>query len=131
MKIAPHWSYKYINKPCKGHRPCAEFYKQVMQEQFNIQVELPQESMSGYRLYVRVIEKEINNGRYMSITNPKDGDTVLMNCLGYLNHIGIFCELPDGLAILHARTASRQTGLTKLDRLLPTETIAGYYRYKK
>ncbi|MFZ4537812.1 hypothetical protein [Propionivibrio sp.] len=128
-----HWSEPYIGQPfVLGEADCARLLCQVRREVFHLPV--PDES--------EVERKASRLGRcaQMSdgveefgtpVTDPVEGDAVLMICLGRPSHIGVFCRVNGEDSVLHAL---ENVGMVVLHRLrdLPRIqlSVEGFYRWK-
>ena len=85
-----HWSDSYLGEP---YRPveadCAALAVRVAREVFGRHVDLPQHA-AGLRSGSRQIDAIAEAGSVAErVTDPRDGDAVLMRCRGVLAHVGV------------------------------------------
>lgn len=127
-----HWSDSYLGEP---YRPveadCAALAVRVAREVFGRHVDLPQHA-AGLRSGSRQIDAIAEAGSVAErVTDPRDGDVVLMRCRGVLAHVGVYCRIDGAPWVLHAM---RNAGAVVRHRLrdLPAQGLAveGFYRWK-
>lgn len=123
-----HWTDAWVGiNYVDNEYDCAHFTEEVIQEVFGHKdFILPQNREDGVRGWSRQIEE--NKPLVKQITQPKDGDIVIMRMGKKLNHIGVYAKINGLPYVIHnLRTA----GAVVLHRIsdLPRINIEieGYY----
>lgn len=124
-----HWSEHYVGLPY-AEADCAELAQRVRREVFGQETGLPSEraaSLRGLTVQIETLKADYAE----PVTEPREGDAVLMVGRGRLDHIGIYCEINNTPYVLHAQ---RNAGHTVLHRLRELPGVGlrleGFYRWK-
>lgn len=129
-----HWTEKYIGQPYKvAEADCARLIAKVRREEFNLPVPLDVEVERAASRLGRAGQMCDLVSEYGEKTdNPQEGDAVLMICRGRPSHIGVYCEINNEPAVLHAMENAGMVVLHRireLDRLFLK--VEGYYTWKE
>jgi hypothetical protein len=128
IKPAEHWSARYVGLPY-AEADCAALAARVQHEVFGRAILLPYQREPGLRGMSAQIER-LKADFAKRIEAPIDGDAVLMQSRGRLDHIGIYCIIENEPWVLHSARNAGQAVLHRL-RDLGTQglTLEGYYRW--
>lgn len=133
-----HWSDAYVGLPyVEGGFDCGDLARKVRAEVFDQAISLPSErlyvGLSGVAK-VRAMHRQIELCRDDCATPtamPRDGDGVLIQANGYIDHIGIYCLINGEPWVLHAALDARQVIRTRLRELpLYGYRVEGFYQWK-
>ena len=128
-----HWCEKYIGQPfILGEADCARLVCQVRRDVFGLPVPDVADAERAASRLGRVAQMSDAVTCYgLPVSDPQEGDSVLMNCRGRPSHIGVYCVVNDEPAVLHAL---QNAGMVVLHRLrdLPRVqlSVEGFYRWK-
>lgn len=128
-----HWSARYIGEPyVRGEADCARLVCRVRREQFCLPVPDEAEIERAASRLGRVAQMADGVAAFGEpVSEPKEGDAVLMICRGRAGHIGVFCVVNGERCVLHAM---ENAGMVVLHRLRDLHRVAlsieGYYRWK-
>lgn len=133
-----HWSDRFVGVPYVEETfDCGELARTVRAEVFGQPIELPRErDYAGKRgvARVRAMRDQIAAHRddYATPTvTPCDGDGVLLQSRGRLDHIGLYCLIGGEAWVLHAAAGIDQVVRTRVRQLeLSGYRLEGYYRWK-
>jgi hypothetical protein len=127
MSIGPdHWAMAYIGQPwIRGEAECWHFAAKVWRDRFGLSVPLDIGSLGGLRAGRKALAGDPERLFWRTVTNPQEGDAVLMAKGQYPCHVGV-CVAPQG--VLHSVEGAG--GLfTPLGRLAGMGYhIVGFYR---
>jgi len=128
-----HWTDKYIGRPYSSDYDCAHLLVDVNRETFHRNVDIPVERTDHiFKLSAQIDENKTHFLEPVEESEAKDGDAILMICLGRLNHIGILAIINGVKYVLHN---VKSTGNVTLHRLKDLERynlqIEGFYRVKE
>lgn len=128
---ADHWTSKYLGMT---HRPgefdCAHFVEQVLIEQFNIRLTLPQHARGRRALDAQIcaLRDQVAEPTAM----PKEGDCVLMRVPGRRaagNHIGIYAAPGGRQSVLHLIQHAGSCLHRLIDLSRVNLEVEGFYRW--
>jgi len=126
--MSAHWALHYVGLPYDQH-DCAELAVRVQREQFGRTIALPTTRGTG----LRGVSEQIDNLRAdyaVPVLTPEEGDAVLMQSRGSINHIGVYCDIGGEPYVLHAMRNAGQTCLHRLRNLGGIGlTVEGFYRW--
>ncbi len=133
-----HWSSAYIGRPyIDGEFDCGELARVVNREVFGRAIRVPAErgyigkatAFEKFRAMAAQIEAEIPNCAEPT-EHPEEGDGVLLQSRGYLQHIGIFCVVDGEPCVLHATDSAGQVVRQRIrDLRVRGLHVEGYYRW--
>lgn len=126
-----HWSDKYIGRPyVAGSYDCAALAAEVAQAEFGRAVRLPQDRPTGHFAQSAEIDA-LQDDYAVPVTDPQEGDPVLMKCRGRLSHIGVWCLIDGEPYILHAmRNAGHVVRHRLRDLARVNLDFAGAYQWR-
>ena len=128
-----HWAEQYIGQPyVTGAADCARLVTKVQTEVFNAEVPSDVEVHRAASRLGRATQMTDLVGMYTQpVSEPLEGDIVLMLCRGRPSHVGVYCVVNNEPSVLHAM---ENAGMVVLHRLRDLEkvflAIEGYYRWK-
>ena len=128
-----HWSESYIGQPyIRGEADCARLLCQVRREVFNLPVPDEAEVERAASRLGRAAQMTDGVAAFGDpVTEPSDGDAVLMVCRGRPSHIGVYCSVNGEPHVLHAM---ENIGAVVLHRIRDLSKcllmVEGYYRWK-
>lgn len=128
-----HWSEKYIGEPyAVNTADCARLLSKVRRQEFGLPVPSDIEIERSASRLGRVGQMSDLVSTYGNPTeNPKEGDAVLMFCMGRPSHIGVYCIVDKEPCVLHAM---ENAGMVVLHRIRELNrvflTVEGYYAWK-
>jgi len=126
-----HWTEKWIGLPWSRDWDCAGLVRDVQQDRFGRSLELPV-GLDWKKMNQKDVI-DISRSYAVPISNPEEGDGVLMKIQGRRHdlgsHIGIYCNVDGNGWILHnvERIGVLFTPLGQLKTLCLEAT--GYYRW--
>lgn len=128
--MAAHWTEQYIGQPYIAEvNDCAALAIRVQAEVFARDISDLIERESGLRAQSAQIDA-LKAAYAQPVTQPVEGDAVLMRARGVLNHIGIYTEIERVPHVLHAMRNAGQVCLHRLRDLAGYGLhIEGYYRW--
>lgn len=137
MSAHEHWTSKYVGRPVvKGEFDCAVLAQTVQREVFGKTVELPSERPEAEGVLSRMRDRTtmIAEGKaaFAERTNsPREGDAVLIQTRGYLQHIGTLAFINNDVWVLHTDDRSKRVVLSRAREMgIRGLQIEGYYRWK-
>jgi hypothetical protein len=128
-----HWSEPYIGEPyVPGEADCARLLCRVRQEVFHRPVPAAvdvERAVSRLGRAAQMVDGVEAFG--VAVSDPKEGDAVLMLCCGRPSHIGVFCVVDGERCVLHAM---ENVGMVVLHRLRDLHkcmlAVEGFYQWK-
>lgn len=128
-----HWSEAYIGEPyIKGEADCARLLCRVRREVFSLPVPSGAEIDRAASRLGRAAQMEDGVEAFGErVSDPKEGDAVLMICRGRPSHIGVFCIVDGERCVLHAVENIGMVVLHRLRDLHKTMlAVEGFYAWK-
>lgn len=129
-----HWSHKYIGLFfVETAFDCAVLVQKIQQEVFGREAPIPGErwySSERGRARLREMAHQIHECRSLAqeVTDPQDGDVVLLRVRGNPSHLGTYCVIEGEPWVLHM-TDGQQSVLQRLTHLrLRGYDVLGYFR---
>lgn len=102
-----HWASRYIGMPyCLGadgssSHDCWSLVRCVMADQYGIDVPVINLMDDSLLKQVRAFEAHEERGKWLSVSEPQEGDCVLLSHATHPHHAGIWIEA-DEAGVLHA-----------------------------
>jgi hypothetical protein len=132
MAAGAHWSARYVGRPYVfGESDCAHLACAVRREVFGGEISALADSGRAASAFSRVAQMRDGLAEYaVPVSDPVEGDIVLMLCRGRPSHVGVFCAPGGHPHVLHALKSAGQAVLHRL-RDLPRVQLAveGFYRW--
>lgn len=128
-----HWSERYLGRPhVKGVYDCAELVMEVQREQFNRNVEVPVERKEYSTFVLSSLIDEHKFEMAEIVSDPIEGDVLLMKCMNRLNHIGVYVTIDRTPYVLHnlQRVGVCLHRIADLQNLPSSIEVENYYRFK-
>lgn len=126
-----HWSDTYVGRQyISGEFDCADLAAAVRREVFAQDIQLPTERRPGpFGRNAQIADLQAD---YADCTEqPADGDAVLLNVRGRLQHIGVYCLIDGEPWVLHNAMDARQVVRQRLrDLTMYGYRVGGYYKWK-
>lgn len=111
-----HWVEKYVGrKYVPGQFDCASLIQLVLQERFNVELPLPRCAVSVHT-QVKHLDA-LRDDLAPEVSEPREGDLVLMRCGGRLSHCGMLVLVNGHRHVLHAMRNAGQVVLHHIDAL--------------
>lgn len=101
-----HWAFRYIGRPWeKGAQgpnsfDCWGFVRHINREHFGVEVPIIDTDADDLRAVIKSMTGDSERSNWLSVTQPKEGDAVLMAHCKYPSHVGIWLDV-DGGGVLH------------------------------
>ena len=124
-----HWHEKYVGRKFKDREyDCGHLAIDVLNNEFGKDLEIVARTYNNMIERNGQLEAEVER-KTIRVTQPEEGDVVLMSSRGSLVHIGVYFELNGTPYVIHAVSNVGSVIVTPIAELrmlaLPVE---GYYR---
>lgn len=130
--MSKHWSESYIGTPyVHGDADCARLVCKVRREVFGRPVPSDTEAERAASRLGRAAQMADAAAHYgVKVSNPEEGDAVLMLCCGRPSHIGVYAVVDGEPCVLHAM---ENAGMVVRHRLRELHrvflAVEGFYRW--
>lgn len=128
-----HWCERYIGQPyVTGEADCARLVTRVRGEVFSLPVPSDVEVHRAASRLGRAAQMSDLVAMYTDkVSDPREGDVVLMLCRGRPSHVGVYCIVNNEPSVLHAMENSKMVVLHRLRDLERVFlSVEGFYRWK-
>lgn len=99
----PHWAEAYIGAPwVPQSNDCWAFCRRVWAERFGIDVPVVEIDVHSILTVARAFHGHVERGNWQPVTQPAEGDAVLLSHTRYPSHVGIWLDA-DGGGVLHCQ----------------------------
>lgn len=128
-----HWAEQYIGQPyITNEADCARLVTKVRSEVFKLPVPSDVEVHRAASRLGRAAQMSDLVALYTEpVSDPKEGDVVLMLCRNRPSHVGVYCDVNGEPSVLHAM---ENAGMVVLHRIrdLPKVflSVEGFYKWK-
>jgi len=98
-----HWASAYIGQPWQPQaHDCWAFCRRVWREQFGLEVPAIDVDASRLAVVARAFRDHAERRHWDEVTEPREGDAVLMAHCRHPSHVGIWIDA-DGGGVLHCQ----------------------------
>lgn len=101
-----HWAFAYLGTPWVSGGDgtlgfdCYTFMRHIQREHFGIDMPMINAAPENYREVVANMRHHDEKSNWQHVTDPREGDSVLMAHAKYPSHAGIYLDV-DGGGVLH------------------------------
>jgi len=119
-----HWYTKYIGRPYELNvYDCAHLVEEVLRNEFSFDITLPQHNTApDVKAACSLIDKYKSETDFVEVTDPQEGDVILMRKMGLL-HLGVYFDIIGVPHVLH-NLANVGVIAEKIRRV----NVIGFYR---
>jgi len=106
-----HWAMNYLGQPWQanaqgpGAWDCWSFFRHVQAERYGVNVPIIDIDAMNLHAVAHAFNGHEERGNWEEVSEPRDGDAVLMAHNRYPSHVGVWLEI-DGGGVLHCQQGS-------------------------
>lgn len=126
-----HWTDAFIGREYVPEEyDCVHLVVEVQKRIYGKTIEIPVERETNFIRLSKQIDQHLETF-YEQVTEPQDGDMVLMKCRGRLNHTGVYVVINGTAYVLHNLRNIMSVALHRVRELERYGLIVdSYYRVK-